>query len=676
MYYGPEEALYEGFSHTSLGTAETELYCVDVQQETYPEEANFVADHIRKLLQSGMVREGEGLRPVRPEDIVILLRSPGSSGIYYQRALEQAGIRYTTGGGIDLLKTDEIATFHAILQVIHNPRLDIPLVAALSSPAFGFTADDLAALRAKRISCSFYDALLQDDSEKTRQFLKTLQHLRNAVRHFSLTKLMEEVLVATSLEEIYGAMEGSQLRLANLQTFFQLASDFESGGNHDLGRFLEHLEVMADKGLITAGEQGATGCVSIMSIHKSKGLEFPVVYLCGLGREFNMENQRENVLCHKSMGLGLSAVDAHNRLRYPTIAKRAIAVRIGQESVSEELRVLYVAMTRARDRLIMTYASKRLQKDLADIVQRMDMGGEQLLIREAVCPGEWVLLTALQKTEAGELFALAGKPRNTQSGPYPWKIRVATAPQPVVDNVPQEKTEHISPDLYDKIQKGLSFHYLFAAATSTPSKQTATGLKGRWIDQEAAEDTIVPQTIYRNWRQPTFVSQSKQGKDYGNALHTAMQYIDYTACIHEEAVRAELKRLTDQGYLSAQQAELVDESKIACFFATALGQQLQGGNVVREFKFSLLMPADAHGEGLEAEQILLQGVVDCALLEDDGITIIDFKTDHVTEDSLPHKLAQYAPQVQIYAQAMQRIYQKPIKQRLLYFFSIGRFVCV
>jgi ATP-dependent helicase/nuclease subunit A len=333
-------------------------------------------------------------------------------------------------------------------------------------------------------------------------------------------------------------------------------------------------------------------------------------------------------------------------------------------------------MTRARDRLIMTYASKRLQKDLADIVQRMDMGGEQLLIREAVCPGEWVLLTALQKTEAGELFALAGKPRNTQSGPYPWKIRVATAPQPVVDNVTQEKTEHISPDLYDKIQKGLSFHYLFAAATSTPSKQTATGLKGRWIDQEAAEDTIVPQTIYRNWRQPTFVSQSKQGKDYGNALHTAMQYIDYTACIHEEAVRAELKRLTDQGYLSAQQAELVDESKIACFFATALGQQLQGGNVVREFKFSLLMPADAHGEGLEAEQILLQGVVDCALLEDDGITIIDFKTDHVTEDSLPHKLAQYAPQVQIYAQAMQRIYQKPIKQRLLYFFSIGRFVCV
>ena len=676
MYYGAEEALYEGVPHIPLGDAEAELCCVDVQQETYPEEAAFVASHIQELLRFGTVREGDSLRPVRPEDIVILLRSPGSSGIYYQQALDSAGIRYATGGGVDLLKTEEIATLHSILQVIHNPRLDIPLVAALSSPAFGFTADDLAAIRAKHISCSFYDALLQDDSEKTVAFLRILQQLRGAVRHFSLTRLLEQVLLATALEEIYGAMDNSQLRLSNLQTFFQLASDFEAGGNRDLGRFLEHLEAMAENGLITAGEQGSAGCVTIMSIHKSKGLEFPVVYLCGLGREFNMESQRSAVLCHKSLGLGLAAVDAKNRLRYPTIAKRAIAARIGMDSVSEELRVLYVAMTRAKDRLIMTYASHRMEKDITELVQRMDMGGQELLIQEAVCPGEWVLVTALQKTEAGELFALSGKPKQSAAGPYPWKIRVVTAPQPVVDSTPEETASHISTAMLREMQEGLAFRYAYMAATTTPSKQTATGLKGRQIDQEAAEDTTVPEASYRQWRKPSFAACQPQGRDYGNALHAAMQYVDYAACKTEAAVHMELQRLSDQGYLSPEQVQLVDPKAIADFFASDLGQKLQQGNVLREFKFSLLVPAEDYADGLAGEQILLQGVVDCAWIENDGITIIDFKTDFVTEETLPGKRAQYAAQVSAYARAMERIYRKPIKACLLYFFHIGRFVSV
>ena len=676
MYYGPEEALYEGFPHTDLGTPETELCCIDVQQETYPEEATFVADHIRQILSTGTVREGDSLRPVQPEDIVILLRSPGSAGVYFQRALDAVGIRYATGGGVDLLKTEEIATLHAILQTIHNPRLDIPLVAALSSPAFGFTADDLAALRAKHISCAFYDALLQDDSEKSRSFIQILQQLRGAVRHFSLTQLLEQVLLVTSLEEIYGAMEDSQLRLANLQTFFQMAADFEAGGNRDLGRFLEHLDTIAQQGLMTVGEPCSAGCVTIMSIHKSKGLEFPVVYLCGLGREFNMESQRGAVLCHKSLGLGLSAVDGKNRLRYPTVAKRAIAARIGMDSVSEELRVLYVAMTRARDRLVMTYASNRLEKDLSEIVQRLDMNGQELLIREAICPGEWVLLTALQKTEAGELFALGGKPRRTTNSPYPWRIRVVTAPQPLVDSMQKETACRISSQLLRQMEEGLAFRYAHMAATATPSKQTATGIKGRLIDQEAAEDTALPKTTFRQWRKPSFLSGRQQGKDYGNALHAAMQYLDYAACRDVAAVQAELKRLVERDYLSAQQAEMVSAKAITDFFATELGQKLQQGNVVREFKFSLLVPADTFGEGLSGEQILLQGVVDCAFIQDDGITIIDFKTDFVTPETLPQKQVQYAAQVEAYAHAMERIYGKPVKDRFLYFFHIGRFVSI
>ena len=676
MYYGAEEALYEGIPHTSLGVPEVELCCVDVQEQTYPEEAAFVASHIQNMLRSGQVRDGERLRPVQPEDIAILLRSPGSVGIYYQRALERVGIRCATGGGVNLLKTEEVAAFYAILQVIHNPRLDIPLVAALSSPVFGFTADDLAAMRAKHISCAFYDALLQDNSEKSREFMVTLQKLRSCVRNFSLTRLLEQVLLETSLEEIYGAMEGSQLRLHNLQTFFQMAADFEAAGNRDLGRFLEHLEVMADKGLVTAGEQTSSGCVTIMSIHKSKGLEFPVVYLCGLGREFNMESQYSAVLCHKSLGIGLSAVDERNRLRYPTIAKRAIAAQIGMDIVSEELRVLYVAMTRARDRLVMTYASQRLEKDVADTVQRLDMGCTQLLTREAVCPGDWVLLTALQKTEAGALFAVADQPRYCKTSEYPWKIGVFTAPQPVVDITTAQERRQLPPELLQQMKKMLSFRYGHTAATAAPSKQTATGLKGRMIDQEAAEDTAVPKVAFRQWRKPGFIEQGAQSTDFGNAMHQTMQYVNFAACIDESAVVAELERLVQQGFLSQEQSALVDPRSIAAFFSTELGQKLQQGNVVREFKFSLLVPADAFGEDLSQEQVLLQGVVDCALIEDDGITVIDFKTDKVSEDTLPQKAAGYRPQVHAYAQAMRRIYGKPIKKRLLYFFHIGRFVAV
>lgn len=673
MYYGADEALYEGIPHIPLPVAETQLVCVDVKEDTYAEEAAFVAQHIQDLLENGSVRDGDQLRPVKPEDIAILLRSPGSAGVYFQRALDGVGIRYATGGGVDLLQTEEIGTLHAILQTIHNPRMDIPLVAALSSCVFGFTADDLAVIRGKNKRCCFYDAIRQDDSPKGQAFLAILQKLRSAMRRYSLTQLLEQVLIETSFEEIYGAMEDSQLRLANIQTFYQMAVDYETLGNRDLGRFLEYLESMAEKGLVSAGEQSAAGCVTIMSIHKSKGLEFPVVYLCNMGREFNKESQRATVLSHKSMGIGLNAVDKRNRLRYPTIAKRAIAAKIGLDAVSEELRVLYVAMTRAKDRLIMTYASKNLKKDLTQIVQTMDMGGVQGLVEEAVCPGDWLLLTALQKTEAGELFALSGSPKSTKLSEIPWNIQVVTSAQPQVDSESKPVADRLPPVSLSEIAAGLSFEYGHTAAISTPSKQTATGLKGRQKDEEAAENAG-NQAHYRQWRRPTFIGGSPQGKDYGNAVHRAMQYIDYGACTDERSVAGEIQRLAERQFITDAQAALIDPKPIAAFFATDLGRRLGQGNVIREFKFSILEDAESYDSALSGERVLLQGVVDCALLEEDGITVIDFKTDYVTEETLPMKRSAYLPQVEAYASALQRIFEKPVRKRYLYFFHLNRFI--
>ena len=672
LYYGAEEALYEGIPHIQLPEADAELCCIDVKAATYPEEAAYVAHRIRDLLDgTHYVRQGDVCRPIKPEDIVILLRSPGSAGGHFEHALTKAGIRYTTGGGVDLLKTDEIVALRACLQAIHNPRLDIPLIAALASPIFGFTADDLAAIRSCRRTGPFLDAMTLHEGEKPKALLALLGQLRTAARRDSLTVLLEKVFRFTKLEAIYGAMENGVQRIANIQAFYQLAAEFESTGGKDLGRFLEHLDAMDLHGLILPGEASAQGCVTIMSIHKSKGLEFPVVFLCGLGREFNMESQRAPILCHKSMGLGLSVTDNAKRIRYPTIAKRAIAAKMGQELLSEELRVLYVAMTRARDRLIMTYASNRLQKDLEEIVNRLSVGGKDLLIRDTVCPGEWVLLTALQKAEAGELFALAGRPHETTVSDYPWKISVVTAPEIVSCQEKDDARAEVPTLTEEGLNQMLSFCYPYTAATVSPSKMTATQRKGREKDEEVAQDTVRT-SADRQWRKPGFASKS--GKDYGNAIHAVMQYIDYGKCVDAFSVEEEIRRLVAGRYISEEQAKLADGNAIAAFFATPLGKKIRIGQVSREFKFSILEDAEAYDLALAGEQVLLQGVVDCVLFEEDGITILDFKTDRVTGDVLQARAESYRPQVEAYADALRRIFKKPVKEILLYFFHTGQFV--
>ena len=677
LHYGEEEALREGIPHIPLGEPEVELLAVDVQEATYPEEAALVAERIAQLLDgTHFVRGGDGLRPIRPEDVAILLRSPGSAGGYFRTALESRGIRCVSGGGEDLLQTPEVATLRCLLQTIANPRQDIPLIAVLASPVFGFTADDLAAFRAKRRYGCVYDALAVWEDDKAKQFLQTLKQLRQASRIQSLAQLLEEIFACTGMIHIYAAMENGALREENLQAFYALTMDYESSGRRDLSQFLEFLDSMEEKGLIAAGEETAAGAVTLMSIHKSKGLEFPVVFVSNLSREFNRESVRAQVLCDKELGLGLTAVDPRNRIRFPTVAKRAIALKTLRDSLSEELRVLYVALTRARDRLIMTYASGTLEKDIAELSARIDLCDRELLTGEVVCPGQWVLLAALQRTEAGELFALGGNPGETTPGEPAWKIRVVTAPQQTDSghfaDLPQQSADV---DL-ERLRQGLAFRYGHESATKAPSKQTATQRKGREKDAEAAEDTHPPKPWQHKWRKPSFAGGEAAGKDHGSAMHKALQYLPFDACTGEAAVRQEVQKLVLKGFLTEEEEALVDCGKLAAFFGTELGRKLREKQVLREFKFSILDDGENFDAALSGERILLQGVVDCAILEEDGITVVDFKTDRVTEENLPERLRQYRPQVLSYASALERIYEKPVKEAMLYFFHTGRFVSV
>ena len=676
LLYGPEEALREGIPHELLSDSPIELYVLETAEDTAGEEAAFVAARIAEMLKNGtLVRGNEGLRPVVPEDIVILLRSPGSVGGEFRQALENAGIRCATGVGENLLAAPEVATLRSILQTIANPRQDIPLLSALASPAFGFTAEDLARIRAPRKQGCIYEALEQSQDPKAKAFLEELALLRQKARMCTLTELLEHLLLRTNLDGVYAAQPGGEGAKENLQAFFQLAAGYEQGNPCTLNRFLEYLDSQQERGLLRdTGKQ--TGAVTIMSIHKSKGLEFPVVFLSGLARKFNRESQREGVLCDQDMGLGLMAADTEARVRYPSLPRLAIAGKMARESLSEELRVLYVAMTRARDRLVMTYAARKAGEDVRELGELLPLAGQHTLCREAASPGDWVLLSALLRTESGQLRALTDAAIPGTLSPSPWRIRFIDTPaEPErVLETQVETARQMSEDTESRLRQSLAFIYPHAAATKAPSKQTATGRKGREKDLEAAQNAPEGKNTRRLWRKAGFETARQDGRSYGNAMHRAMQYLHFDACGSTQGVREEITRMVDEGFLTSEEGEKIDCDAIARFFETDLGWRIRlGGNVLREFKFSILDDGEKYGQGLQGEKVLLQGVVDCALLEEDGITIVDFKTDRIRKEDLPEAVDRYRTQVETYREAMERIYEKPIKKCALYFFHLGCF---
>lgn len=681
LVYGEEEKLHEGIEHSSISEPEIELCTIDVQEDTYREEAVFTANRIAELLSgSHYIRDKDKFRPITPDDIVILLRSPGSVGAEFQYALEERGISVNSGTGIDLLQTEEVGFLRAMLQIIDNPLQDIPLLAVLSSRIIGFTADELAAIRSSGSrKKSFYDSLKASDTDKCNAFLSTLSELREDARLCTLSQLLDKIMLATRMDSIFSAFENGSVKNANLQAFYQLVGQWESTNQKELGQFLDFLASSEEKGLSFAADQKLSGAVTIMSIHKSKGLEFPVVFLCGLSRDFNREDTRKQVLCNKELRIGLNCVDLNQRVRYPSIAKKAIASKIIEDSQSEELRVLYVAMTRARDRLIMTYAAKNLEKDIQKIANHMDISHPELLTSSANCPGDWVLMAALRKPESGALSELAQVScEHLPIGQFPWKITVNTVEDDVVSQALDTQESDFHPVSSGRLQEGLQYVYPHMEATKFPSKQTATQLKGRAKDQEAAENAQPPKHYVRSWKVPSFVNNKDDaGVAYGNLIHGIMQHIDYTKCCNPEGVEEEIRRLAADGLIPADAPNAVDSSMIWNFFTSEIGRKLRTQkNVLREFKFSLLDDGTHYHSSLKNDEILLQGVVDCAVIEPDGITVIDFKTDKVTEDTLDQVAAQYQTQVEVYADAMSRIFKKNMKSAKLYFFRLNRFITV
>lgn len=682
LSYTEQQQLRAGAAHPALPQCCVELHCLQTEagaEEDSPDkvrvEAQFVAERIQALLAAPAMISADGqTRPVQPQDIVILLRTLSPAEAYLQ-AMQALGIPCSCERAQSILETTEVSVLLSFLQIIDNPHQDIPLLSVLSSPLFSFTPDELTAIRMQDRQISFFDAMQLDTQPKTRRFLDKLSQLRRQAASLPPGALTEHLIQVSEMEPLFSVLEHGVQRCRNLRTFADFVRSSEPV-YPTLTEFLQQIEVLQEEGKsIPAEAAAASDGVTVMTIHKSKGLEFPVVFLADLSRKFNEEDLRSPVLFHPQMGLGAMAMEQEHLIRFPTLARNAISDRIRCENHSEELRVLYVAMTRAKDLLIMSYCTRYLQTELSQLAAGLTAPVHPLKSAAVRAPGQWILLSALCRQEAGALFAVTGRPdcAGVCPGP-PWQITLVQSEvgRQAGARTPQAGAPLPAPDR-ELVRQMLQFRYPDPIQTTTPAKLTPTQLKGRVEDREAADEAASLQApLQVHVRKPRFVqAKTLTPAERGAAVHLALQFLDFSRCTTPARVEQQLQQLVAARHLSAEQARAIEPGQIFTFLQSALGQRMLHAisPPMREFKFSIL--ADGQTFGAFGGQLLLQGVVDCCWQEADGVVILDFKTDHVTAQDAPARAEQYRPQLRAYAYAMRQVLQQPVKQCWLYFLAAG-----
>lgn len=687
--YGEDEMLRPGASYAESSVCGAEFHLLDLPTQTGEHrvraseaEAAFVADYIRNMLSSEFPVQDDKtreLRPVREEDIVILMRSPSTRLLDYRRALESRGIRCAADAGEDFFASMEIAVLFSFLQVIDNPRQDVPLIAVLRSPLFGFVPDELAALRSQQRTGDFYDALLLSEDGHSRAFLAVLRSLRDSAAHLSVRELLSEIYRKCNVLGVFGAMHRGAERKENLLAFLELSEDFARAGRQGLFDFVRTLREQLASGEAAAMQTThASSGVRIMSIHKSKGLEFPVVILSDLARRFSNMDFQSSVLVHPQLGLGPVCVDARRHIQYPTIARQALERTLRREAKAEELRVLYVAMTRAKEKLVMVHTQANAGGRVADLMALSDCPVLPEAVDSGKCMGDWIMLPLLQRSEAGALRAFAGQ--NSEGRFFaeetPWTVCVHdglqfAAPAQQSDAAAEERApqrEDLPADF-----AALSYRYPYAEQTAFPAKLTATQLKGRAIDEEISENTTLPPRL-RNLCKPKFLAgkTALTGAERGTALHLVMQDLDFFCEPNEQSVRAQIEAMRAQRKLTDEQANAVDVRAIVRFLRSDLAARIRKSKQVeREYRFSLLRPVRDFSSLDADDSVLLQGVVDCFFEEDGELVVVDFKTDHVSRAQLDERAEHYRPQLEAYSMALTRVMRKKVKEKVLYFFSAG-----
>lgn len=743
--YDSEAALYPGavYPDAPEGMFAPEILLFDSRDELLAEEENaggvdmsdpklleakMVAERIRRMMREQQVTDKETgeLRHVRYSDIVILLRSLNGWADAFAGVLNDAGIPAHTLLATGYFSAVEVQTVLAMLRILDNPRQDIPLAAVLRSPIVGMTDEELAMLRLYDREESFCGCVQKKCEEleetvdfaglcsyekKLYDFYIMYQKLRKLVPDTPIHELIEILLKETGYGRYAAAMPAGNRRRANLQMLVEKAIAFEKTSYKGLFHFVRYIDEL-QKYDVDFGEADMTSenedVVRIMSIHKSKGLEFPVVFVCGLGKRFNRQDVRSRMVLHPELGMGIDCMDGVKRLGVPTIAKRAIAKQIDLENLGEELRVLYVALTRAKEKLILTGtrgdAAEELERLCGGTYGEGERGEPQVsplpyTVREGAAGYlDWLLPAVVSYGERYPVQII------TAAGLVSGEIKAQTAD--VMDEaVCMDDAVHADPKTVAELDARFSFRYPYESGLEQKNKYSVSELKHRamreYMEREEEETTsaflqeeIVPYV-------PAFVrgmereeEQVNQGALRGTAVHRVMECYDFAS---EQDAAGQTAQMVASGKLTEEMRKLVKLSLVEHFLQSDIGARMReagkNGRLYREKAFVMgftpeELAAFGFGEMQTDESIgadsgdltLIQGIIDVFWVEEDGIVVLDYKTDRVdTQEQLKMR---YAAQLKLYGEALERIFNKGtekklrVKERLLYSFRLGEVIAV
>ncbi|UFJ39809.1 helicase-exonuclease AddAB subunit AddA [Brevibacillus humidisoli] len=700
-------------------------------------EARLIAQQIRRWIEPGQGgepllvydKQTKGMRPVSYRDIVILLRASSSWAQPMMEEFRAAGIPVYAEQSDGYFSATEVEVMLSLLRLIDNPRQDIPLAAVLRSPIVGLSENRLAEIRVRFPSLPFHEAVERFARQSTpdevawigrlQHFLRRLEHWRTTARRRSLAELITDIYRDTGYVDYVSALENGKQRQANLRALHDRSKQYEAGSHRGLFRFLRFIDRLQQQGS-DLGEARTIGesedVVRVMTIHKSKGLEFPVVFVAGLGKRFNTQDLQKQFLVHKDLGFGPYVVDPSLRLRYPSFAHHGIKQQLRLEMLAEEMRVLYVALTRAREKLLLVGSAKGLGEQIGRWCEQA-LRGERMADEELIqarCYLDWIGRALIRHPAGLMLREMAGVAEDAVSVPLipddsRWRFQLYQAS----DLPSQTTTAQLDEQVWKRILKlepipvdveiapykqlveeRLGWQYPHRQASQTAAKWSVSDLKHVLMRQQGDDSALWTPSARKAMRlpqitqRPRFLTSSEEnGRSAGSArftsseigtiMHLVMQHVDMSGSLDETDLRGQLAELVARQYLTAEEAAQVDVARIAAFFQSKLGAIVRGARSLhRELPFTMAIPVgeiDPEQAGAD-ERVIVQGVIDCLVEGEDGrLILIDYKTDAIYgewSEAVSRQLAnRYREQVGLYARAVKHVYQRPVDECYLYFFS-------
>ena len=667
-------------------------------------EAKFVANKIQELLNSDYMvfDKKQGYRKIRPKDIVILLRATSNLSPIYEKELSDLELPVFSDTSGTYLDTVEIQTILSVLKIIDNPLQDIPLVVVLRSSICNFTDNDLITIRLTDRNCNFYEALIKtrlicdgDLKNKIESFLEKLEKWKSISQYMPLDEFIWQIYLDTGYYQYVGLLPNGAMRQANLKTLFEKAKQYEKASFKGLFNFIQFIDKLkkqngdlASAKLIGENED----VIRIMSIHKSKGLEFPVVFLCNSHKKFNMQDLNDNILLHQDIGFGPTIMDTTRKIKYSSIAKDAIKLKMKQETLSEEQRILYVALTRAKEKLYITGRSKDFTKYVQDKNKVLEMYESEnikldaKLMKKANSYLDWIMYVYLFNqgrtiTLKGEQYKLSDIITLNVSNKK--DLLKALAKEEVVEQIDlKEKIEQILKNKSEEENKKseqalkelLEWKYDYIVDTTLPTKSSVTKIKQEKIKLEEMLKGIESEEVeYKKSYTPKFMQEDKKisNAEKGTLVHLCIQRLDERKDYELKDIQNMILNLVEKEIITQNEADAIDVNLIYQYTKSQLFEELrQAKEVHKEQPFYINIPAkDVVSEAENSKKnILVQGIIDLYYIDkNDNLVLIDFKTDYISQEPNAKEkiLDKYKVQLEIYKTALEQALGRKVNKTAL-----------